>query len=154
MDEQFGFPQNIHQLNDRIWVGVGYDTTNTVLIEGEKGIIVIDSLSSYDSVKTLLDDFKPISDKPIKTIIFTKLNPKLVNATDAFIEYGDGSVEIIVHEDLLQFYNEIHDADFEATHTYSSKFSLDISGVKMNLYRVRVSHLIKRILCYLMMMEF
>jgi len=45
-------------------------------------------------------------------------------------------VEIIVHEALLQFYNEIHDADFDDTHTYSSKFPLDISGVKMNLYRV------------------
>jgi len=136
MNNQFDFPQNIHQLNDRIWVGVGYDVTNTVLIEGEKGIIVIDSLSSYDSVKNLLDDFKSISDKPIKTIIFTKLSLESVNAVDAFIEYGDGSMEIIVHEDLLQFYNDIHDVDFQVTHTYSSEFSLDISGVEMNLYRI------------------
>ena len=45
-------------------------------------------------------------------------------------------MEIIVHEDLLQFYNDIHDVDFQVTHTYSSEFSLDISGVEMNLYRI------------------
>ena len=136
LNNQFDFPPKIHQLNDRIWIGVGYDSTNTVLIEGEKGIIVIDSLDSYDSVISLLDDFKFISDKPIKTIIFTKITHELVSAADAFIEYGDGSVEIIVHEELLQFYNDVYNMDFQATHTYSSEFSLNISGVKMNLYRI------------------
>ncbi len=68
----------IHEINEKIWVAIGYDSTNSILIEGDSGIIVIDTLSSYASAKMLLEDFRLINEKPIKSIIYTRSNPDLL----------------------------------------------------------------------------
>ncbi len=53
----YRYPAAIHQVNDRIWVAVGYDSANSVMIEGEKGIIIINTLSSYDTAKKVIEEF-------------------------------------------------------------------------------------------------
>ncbi len=93
----------LYPLNDRIWVAVGYDSTNTLLIEGDSGIIVIDTLSSYDSAKKVLKDFRMFSEKPIEIIIYTQENSDLLLGSKAFVDEGDGSVEIIAPKHILEF---------------------------------------------------
>jgi len=168
----FWFPPAVHQVNDRIWVAVGYDLANSIMIEGDKGIIIVDTLSTYEKAKEVMKEFRKITDKPVKAIIYTHGHLDHVQGTKAFLEEGDGDVEIIAHESLLDFYiNEnsvlgpiasvrtvyatgvmLPEEDrnmglfpnpepgtiaFVApTHTFSSKFSLDISGVKMDLVYV------------------
>jgi alkyl sulfatase BDS1-like metallo-beta-lactamase superfamily hydrolase len=100
----FWYPPEVHQVNDRIWVAVGYDIANSVMIEGDTGIIIIDTLSTYESAKNVLKEFRKITDKPIKTIIYTHGHLDHVQGTKAFLEEGDGDVEIIAHESLLDFY--------------------------------------------------
>ena len=135
-DLTFVYTPEIHPLAENIWVAVNYDTTNSVLIEGDTGLIVIDTLSSYKHAKKLLLDFRTLSDKPVKTIIYTQDNPGLVNGSKAFLEEGDGSVEIIAHDKLLGSFNNTSYSDVNPTHVFSSEFLLDISGVKLNLLHV------------------
>jgi len=168
----FWSPPAVHQINDRIWVAVGYDLANSIMIEGDKGIIIVDTLSTYEKAKEVMQEFRKITDKPVKAIIYTHGHLDHVQGTKAFLEEGDGDVEIIAHESLLDFYiNEnsvlgpiasvrtvyatgvmLPEEDrnmglfpnpepgtiaFVApTHTFSSEFSLDISGVKMKLVYV------------------
>ncbi len=168
----FWSPPAVHQVNDRIWVAVGYDLANSIMIEGDKGIIIVDTLSTYEKAKEVMQEFRKITDKPVKAIIYTHGHLDHVQGTKAFLEEGDGDVEIIAHESLLDFYiNEnsvlgpiasvrtayasgvmLPEEDrnmglfpnpepgtiaFVApTHTFSSEFSLDISGVKMKLVYV------------------
>jgi glyoxylase-like metal-dependent hydrolase (beta-lactamase superfamily II) len=92
----------------------------------------------------VLEEFETITKKPVKTIIFTTLNPDLVSGAQAFLEKGDGDVEIIIPEDLLEFYNgeygsdkynlDVSNFDQKVTHTFLTEFSIDISGVKVNLF--------------------
>ena len=124
----------LHQLDKRIWVGIGYDDKNTVLIEGDTGIIIIDTLSSYEASKKVLEDFRLISDKPIKTIIYTTINPDLIEGSKAFLDEGDESVEIILDEALVENYKNVFGMNVPFTHTYSSDFSLNVSNVKINLF--------------------
>jgi len=123
----------LREISDRIWVAMGYDSTNSILIEGDSGIIVIDTLSSYTSAKTLLDDFRLITDKPIKTIIYTQANSDLLLGSSAFLESGDGSVEIITSDDLMQYFSDNENVDTVPTHTFSSTFLIDVSGIQMEL---------------------
>ncbi len=168
----FWSPPAVHQVNDRIWVAVGYDLANSIMIEGDKGIIIVDTLGTYEKAKEVMQEFRKITDKPVKVIIYTHGHLDHVQGTKAFLEEGDGDVEIIAHESLLDFYiNEnsvlgpiasvrtayasgvmLPEEDrnmglfpnpepgtiaFVApTHTFSSEFSLDISGVKMKLVYV------------------
>ena len=124
----------IHEIADGMWAAVGYDSTNSILIEGDSGILVIDTLSSYDSAKTLLNDFRLISDKPIKTIIYTQGNSDLLLGSSAFVESGDGSVEIITSDDLMPSFSDSEFFDTIPTHTFSSTFSIDVSNIQVKLY--------------------
>ncbi len=58
----FWSPPAVHQVNDRIWVAVGYDIANSIMIEGDTGIIIVDTLSSYESAKKVLKEFRKITD--------------------------------------------------------------------------------------------
>jgi len=100
----YRYPPAVHKVNERIWVAVGYDSANSVMIEGKKGIIIIDTLSTYESAKNVLKEFRKITDKPVKTIIYTSGNIEQVGGTKAFLEEGDGKVEIIAHKNNLNFY--------------------------------------------------
>lgn len=100
----FWYPPQVHQVNDRIWVAVGYDIANSIMIEGDTGIIIVDTLSTYESAKKVLKEFRKITDKPVKTIIYTHGHLDHVQGTKAFLEEGDGNVEIVAHESLLDFY--------------------------------------------------
>jgi len=97
-------PPKVHQVNDRIWVAVGYDIANSIMIEGDKGIIIVDTLSTYESAKRVLTEFRKITDKPVKAIIYTHGHLDHVHGTKAFLEEGNGDVIIIAHESLLDFY--------------------------------------------------
>ena len=170
----YRYPPAVHKVNERIWVAVGYDSANSVMIEGEKGIIIINTLSTYESAQNVLNEFRKITDKPVKTIIYTSGNLEHVGGTRAFLEEGDDDVEIISHDNHLNFYinqnivlgqitalrnqyatgsllpEEGQDknnldmpkiasstiAYVPPTDTFSDKFNLDISGVKMNLVHV------------------
>lgn len=169
----YRYPLAIHKVNERIWVAVGYDSANSVMIEGEKGIIIIDTLSTYESAKNVINEFRKITDKPVKTIIYTSSNLEQVGGTGAFLEEGDDDVEIITHENHLSHYvnqnimlgqitalrnqyalgsflpNEGSDknnlgnipksttiAYAIPTDTFSDKFDMTISGVKMTLVHI------------------
>jgi len=100
----YRYPPAIHKVNERIWVAVGYDSTNSVMIEGDKGIIIIDTLSTYESAKNVISEFRKITDKPVKAIIYTSDNLEFVGGTKAFLEEGKGDVKIISHENHLNSY--------------------------------------------------
>lgn len=169
------YPPAVHQVDKRIWVAVGYDSANSVMIEGEKGIIIIDTLSTYESAKNVMNEFRKITNKPVKTIIYTSSNLESVGGARAFLEEGDNDVEIISHENHLNSYinqnivlekinmlrsqyatvsllsedrsdkNNLGNipkftsstiAYVPPTDTFSDKFDLDISGVKITLIHI------------------
>lgn len=101
---EFWSPPAVHQVNDRIWVAVGYDIANSVMIEGDRGIIIVDTLGTYEKAKEVMQEFRKITDKPVKAIIYTHGHLDHVQGTKAFLEEGFGDIEIIAHESLLDFY--------------------------------------------------
>jgi len=101
---EFWYPPAIHQVNDRIWVAVGYDAANSIMIEGDDGIIIVDTLSTYEAAKKVLAEFRKITDKPVKAIVYTHGHLDHVHGTKAFLEEGTGNVPIFAHESLLDFY--------------------------------------------------
>ncbi|MCV0400521.1 MAG: hypothetical protein K5777_00860 [Nitrosopumilus sp.] len=126
------FPR-MKSIDENIWFIVDYDGSRSVIIEGSDGLIVVDTLNSYKSAKKVLDEFKAFSNKPVKIIVFTMFNPNFYSSSNAFLEGGDGDVEIVMHEDLLNAYLDDFDKDIPNAVTFSSKFSIDVSGVQMIL---------------------
>ena len=65
------FQKKIYQITDNIHVAVGYAASNVSMIEGQTGLIIIDTTESTSAAENILKDFREISDKPIKAIIYT-----------------------------------------------------------------------------------
>jgi len=124
------FPK-LSQMENNIWLAVDFDGTKSILVEGDSGVAVIDMLGSYESTKKIIQEFKTISDKPVKVIIFTTVNPDLMASAEAYMQ--EWTVEIILHEDLLESYNDDYGLDIPNAFTFPTEFLIDIHGVKMSI---------------------
>ena len=96
-------PPAVHQVTDNVWVAVGYDMANSIMIEGDDGLIIVDTLSTYEKAKEVITEFRKITDKPVKAIIYTHGHLDHVHGTAAFLEEGE-DVEIYAHDSHLDFY--------------------------------------------------
>ncbi|WP_179360082.1 bacteriophage T4 gp5 trimerisation domain-containing protein [Nitrosopumilus cobalaminigenes] len=126
------FPK-IQRIADGIWSIIDFDKSSSIFIEGENGIIVIDSLNSYKSNEKAITEFKTISDKKIKSIVLTTISPEIVSALTSFIKEGDSSVEIVLSEKLLDIYTHDHDLSLKNIIIYEYEISLNVSNVLIDI---------------------
>lgn len=78
-------------------VAVGFGIANSILIEGDDGTIIVDTLESLDAAQRVAAAFAALSDLPVKAIIYTHSHPDHVQGASAFIPEGT-EVPVIAHE--------------------------------------------------------
>ena len=100
---EFWSPKEVHKVTDGVWVAVGYDLANSIMIEGDDGLIIVDTLSTYEAAKEVIAEFRKITDKPVKAIIYTHGHLDHVHGTGAFLEEGE-DIEIYAHDSHVEFY--------------------------------------------------
>ena len=100
---EFWSPPAVHKVTEGVYVAVGYDAANSIMIEGDDGLIIVDTLSTYEDAKEVIAEFRKISDKPVKAIIYTHGHLDHVHGTGAFLEEGE-DIEIYAHESHVDFY--------------------------------------------------
>ena len=54
-----------------MYVAVGYALSNSVMLEGPEGLVIVDTTESLDAAKEIQRDFRKISQKPVKAVIYT-----------------------------------------------------------------------------------
>jgi len=93
---------NVFTLNGNIHTAFGYSVVNCTLIEGDDACILVDTMTSMDTAEVVAAEFKKITDKPIKTVIYTHFHADHVSGTKAFLsdEELDAGVEVIGQEEL------------------------------------------------------
>ena len=63
--------------------------TNTILIEGDEGLIVYDTGLSRENGEVFMEEIRKISDKPIVAIYYSHHHPDHFNGTDAMVSLDD-----------------------------------------------------------------
>jgi alkyl sulfatase BDS1-like metallo-beta-lactamase superfamily hydrolase len=96
-------PPTVHKVTDGVYTAVGFDAANSIMIEGNDGIIIVDTLSTYEAAKKVISEFRKITDKPVKAIIYTHGHLDHVHGTSAFLEEGE-DIEIYAHDSHVDFY--------------------------------------------------
>jgi alkyl sulfatase BDS1-like metallo-beta-lactamase superfamily hydrolase len=96
-------PPAVHKVTDGVYSAVGYDLANSIMIEGDDGIIIVDTMSTYEDAKEVIAEFRKITDKPVVAIIYTHGHLDHVHGTGAFLEEGK-DIEIYAHESHVDFY--------------------------------------------------
>lgn len=80
------FRPRVEAVGDRSWIAIGYGLANSILIEGDDGLIVIDTTESMEAGREIATLFREKSDKPLKAIIYTHNHADHVFGAQAFVE--------------------------------------------------------------------
>ena len=59
------------QAMDNIYVAIGYALGNSIMVIAPDGLIIVDVTESVTAAKEILKEFRKITDKPIKAIVYT-----------------------------------------------------------------------------------
>jgi len=100
------FQPEIWQSGERVYTAFGYSISSVSFIEGEEGLILIDTGAQEEDAARIWAEFQTISNKPIKAIIYTHFHNDHVNGVGAFVtpeQVAAGEVEVIAHRDLMKF---------------------------------------------------
>lgn len=97
----------IVKVTDGIYVAIGYALANSIIIETEKSLIIVDTMESIETALQARKDFKlntpqSVHNKPISTIIYTHYHPDHTFGTAAYIDDADHPPMIISHPRTLK----------------------------------------------------
>lgn len=98
------FPPKIHKITDQVYSAVGYGLANSIMVIGPDGVIIIDAMMSDQSAEQVMKEFREITDKPVKAIVYTHSHPDHINGAGIYEKYSDGDLEIYAHSTLLDNY--------------------------------------------------
>jgi len=90
------FERDVIQVTDGIYVAIGYALANTIMIEGDDGVIIVDTTESKIAAKQVKAEFDKITDKPVKAIIYTHNHTDHIFGASVFAP--DGGVPVYAHE--------------------------------------------------------
>lgn len=91
------FRPEIIKMNEQVYVAVGYDGSNSAMIIGDDGVIIIDALRSLGAAEKVEEAFKQICDKPVVALIYTHGHQDHTGGTSAFVG-ANKAVQIIARE--------------------------------------------------------
>jgi alkyl sulfatase BDS1-like metallo-beta-lactamase superfamily hydrolase len=95
------FRKEVLRIGERTWVAIGFGLANSIMIEGDDGLIVIDAMESMQEGEEVRKAFRTISDKPVSAIIYTHNHADHVFGAKAIA--GEDDPVVIAHE-LMPYY--------------------------------------------------
>ena len=90
------FKPGVEKVADNLYVAIGYGIANSIMIEGEDGLIIVDTMTTNEEARQVLAEFRKISAKPIKAIIYTHSHPDHVFGSQVFA--AEGSPTVYAHD--------------------------------------------------------
>jgi len=95
------FRREVIKVAEGVYVGVGYAGANSTLIEGDDGVIIVDTLEGTEAAEGLKKEFDLITEKPVKAIIYTHFHGDHTGGASVFA--GDSKPEIVANDSLTSF---------------------------------------------------
>lgn len=96
--------KRIMQPADNVYLALGYGLSNVTMIEGSDGLIIIDALDSYEAAAEVMREFRKITDKPVKALIYTHYHYDHLAGAKAFLSQDDvdsGRAHVYAHDTLM-----------------------------------------------------
>ena len=99
------FRKEVITVTEGIHVAIGYSLANSMMVEGEKGKIIIDTTGTIETGREVRAIFDQINPYPIKAVIYTHNHGDHVFGAGAFID--DENTEVIAHATTKKYINRI-----------------------------------------------
>lgn len=97
--------QAVIKVDHNIYLAYGFGLDTPVMIEGDDGIIIVDPGESVQMAEVAKEQFRKITDKPVKAIIYSHNHIDHISGVRAWTtdaEVASGKVKIIAQEGLTE----------------------------------------------------
>lgn len=123
--EKFLSPHLV-KVTDGVYSAVGYGPANIMMIEGNDGLIIIDSGSSVDQAKDTLSAFRKISNKTIVALIYTSAQADRIGGGGVFVNDSAGRhVDVLAQDSFIDNYF----SSLGATSRQKSMYNVFLTGL-------------------------
>ncbi len=113
------FKRQVIEVIPGVHVAIGYGLANSILLEGEDGAVLVDTMESVEAADEVKAVFAEISSKPIKAIIYTHYHTDHSFGTSVFM--GEGNPDIYSHQSTLGFLDRIIGVTQQTTYRRASR---------------------------------
>ena len=100
------FKQEVIRVTDGVYVAVGYGLANSILLVGDDGVVIVDTLESAEAAAPVKKAFDDISSKPVKAIIYTHSHADHFGGVRGLVtdeQVASGEVKIIAPAGFMEF---------------------------------------------------
>ena len=89
------FTPEVIQVADDVYTSIGHTVSTVSMIVGSDGVVIVDTGLDATKGKLILSEFREITNKPIKGIVFTHSHGDHIGGASAFV--GDANPQIWGH---------------------------------------------------------
>ena len=101
------FERKVYKLGRRVYVAVGWGIANIIMIEGDDGLVIVDTGENLEQARQVLAELRKVTRKPVAGVVLTHHHADHVLGTAAFVdgkETAGRDVPIFAHESLVALY--------------------------------------------------
>ncbi len=94
------FRREVIKVTDGVYVASGFGIANSIMLEGDDGVIIVDVMETLESAETVAAEFRKITDKPVKAFIYTHSHPDHIGGGPAYLVPGQEIPPVYAHADV------------------------------------------------------
>lgn len=99
-DLKKAFTPQVTKITDDIYYARGYALGGVQMVVTDEGLVIIDTTESREAAEAILQEFRKITDKPVRYIIYTHGHIDHICGSPVFMEQG---TEVIATKDAIDF---------------------------------------------------
>ena len=99
------FDERVEKVADGLYIAIGFGLANSILIEGEDGVVIVDTMESMEAGHRVRDAFRKVTDKPVKAIVYTHNHADHIFGAEAFVD--DEAPVVYAHATTEKYIDKI-----------------------------------------------